>query len=97
MNQKEKIMHTFINLRNGRVSTTSYRLPDCIVTTLTDLMNVALAGAEDCLTASFDREEFLQHPEALAFLEKYGDTLTSYEFADVQFTAEADGSITVEG
>ena len=95
-------MNTFINLRSGRVSAASYRLPDCLVTTLDDLMTVALAGAEEYLTARFDREEFLQHPEALAFLEKYGNTLScragaSYEFADVQFTVAADGSITAEG
>ena len=95
-------MNTFINIRDGLVNATSYRPSDCIVTTLDDLMTEALAGSNEDLTASFDLDEFLQHPEALAFLEKYGNTLTcragaSYEFADVQFTVGADDSITAEG
>lgn len=65
-------MHKFINFRNGRITVTSYRHTDHQVTSLDDLITCAIAGSDDYLTASFDTDELCKHPEAHAFLNRYG-------------------------
>ena len=65
-------MHKFINLRNGRITVTSYRHTDHQVTSLDDLIACALDGSDGYLTASFDTDELCKHPEAHAFLTQYG-------------------------
>ena len=65
-------MHKFINFRDGRITVTSYRRPDHQVTSLDDLIACAIAGSGDYLTASFDTDELCKHPEAHAFLNRYG-------------------------
>ena len=65
-------MNKFINLQDGRVNVASYRLPDCQVTALTDLISRAVEGSDDYLTASFGADELCKHPAACEFLERYG-------------------------
>ncbi len=65
-------MHKFINFHEGRIHVTSYRRPDHQLTTLDDLITCAIAGSGDYLTASFDTDELCKHPEAHAFLNRYG-------------------------
>ena len=65
-------MHKFINFHNGRVNVTSYRRPEGQLTTLDDLITCAVEGSDGYLTASFDTDELCAHPEAHAFLNRYG-------------------------
>ena len=65
-------MNKFINLRNGRINVTSYRVADHKATTLTDLITCAVEGSDDYLTADFDTGELCKHPRAGAFLNQYG-------------------------
>lgn len=65
-------MNKFINLRNGRINVTSYRYTDHLGTTLDDLVTCALEGSDDYLTADFSADSLAKHPEACAFLTKYG-------------------------
>ena len=65
-------MNKFINLRDGKINVTSYRHTDHQVTSLDDLITCAIAGSDDYLTASFDTDELCKHPEAHAFLNRYG-------------------------
>ena len=75
-------MNKFINLRNGRISVASYRLPECRATTLDDLIS-AIDGSDDYLTASFDADELCKHPD---FLNEFADEDFLNEFADEDFT-----------
>ena len=50
-------MNKFINIRDGKISVTSYRPADCQATTHDDLITCAVEGTDDCLTASFDAED----------------------------------------
>ena len=50
-------MNKFINIRDGKISVTTYRPCDCQATTLDDLITHAVAGSDDYLTASFDADE----------------------------------------
>ena len=65
-------MHKFINFREGQIHVTSYRRPEGQLTTLDDLITCAVEGSGEYLTASFDPDELCKHPEACAFLTKYG-------------------------
>lgn len=65
-------MNKFINIRDGRITVTSYRVADCQATTLDDLITCATEGSDDYLTASFDADELSQHPGACDFLTQYG-------------------------
>lgn len=65
-------MHKFINLRDGRIDISSYRYADHQVTTLTDLINNAVEGKGDYLTADFSADALCAHPEAGEFLKQYG-------------------------
>ena len=65
-------MNKFINLRNGRVNVTSYRPADHKATTLDDLINNAVEGSDDYLTADFSADELCKHPGAGEFLNRYG-------------------------
>lgn len=65
-------MNKFINLRDGRIDISSYRYADHQVTTLDDLINNAVEGKGDYLTASFDANALCAHPEAHEFLNRYG-------------------------
>lgn len=65
-------MNKFINLRDGRVTVSSYRVADHQVTTLDDLIACAVSGAGDYLTADFSADALCKHPEAHAFLNQYG-------------------------
>ena len=79
-------MNKFINIRSGKISDTSYRPVDCQATTLDDLMQHAVAGTDDYLTASFDAGELCKHPHAYDFLNEYGVKCGShYEFAGENF------------
>ena len=64
-------MNKFINLRNGRTIVTSYRYNDYQLTTLDDLINCAVEGTEDCLTADFTTGELCKHPRACEFLNQH--------------------------
>ena len=75
-------MNKFINLRNGRISTTIYRLPECRETTLDDLITCAIQKSDDYLTASAD--ELYKHPD---FLNEFAYELAD-EFADEDFLNE---------
>ena len=77
-------MNKFINLRNGRISAASYRLPECRATTLDDLITCALNGTDDYLTASFDADELCKHPD---FLNEFAYELAD-ELADEDFLNE---------
>ena len=65
-------MNKFINLRNGRVTVTSYHYADHHATTLDDLITNAVEGSSDYLTADFDTNELCKHPKACDFLNQYG-------------------------
>lgn len=65
-------MNKFINLRNGRITITTYRHVECEGTTLDDLINCTIEGSADYLTASFDTDELRKHPKASDFLKQYG-------------------------
>ena len=65
-------MNKFINIRDGRINVTSYRVADCQATTLDDLITCAVAGSDDYLTASFDAAELCKHPNAYDFLTQHG-------------------------
>ena len=65
-------MHKFINFHNGRVNVTSYRRPEGQLTTLADLITCAVAGSDGYLTADFSADALCKHPEAHAFLNRYG-------------------------
>ena len=65
-------MNKFINLRNGRISAASYRLPECRETTLDDLITCAIEGSDDYLTADFSADALCKHPLACEFLNRYG-------------------------
>ena len=65
-------MNKFINLRDGRITVTSYRCADCQVTTLGDLISCAIEGSDDYLTADFDAAELCKHPGAYDFLTQHG-------------------------
>lgn len=65
-------MNKFINLRDGRITVTSYRYADHQVTTLDDFISCAVEGSDDYLTADFDADELCKHPEAGEFLTQYG-------------------------
>ena len=82
-------MNKFINLRNGRISVASYRLPECRATTLDDLITCALNGTDDYLTASFDADELCKHPQAYDFLNEFAYEFAD-EFADEDFTLLAE-------
>ena len=64
-------MNKFINLRNGRINVTSYRVADHKATTLTDLITCAVEGSDDYLTADFSAEELCGHPKACDFLTQH--------------------------
>ena len=79
-------MNKFINIRDGKISDTSYRPVDCQATTLDDLIAHAVAGTDDYLTASFSADELCKHPQAYDFLDEYGVKCGShYEFAGENF------------
>ena len=79
-------MNKFINIRDGKISDTSYRPADCQATTLEDLIAHAVAGTDDYLTASFDADELCKHHQVCAFLDEYGVKCGShYEFAGENF------------
>ena len=87
-------MNKFINIRDGKISVTSYRPADCQATTLDDLIASAVAGSDDYLTASFDAGELCEHPQAYDFLNAYGVKCGShYEFADGYFELLADNTV----
>ena len=65
-------MHKFINFREGQIHVTSYRRPEGQLTTLDDLITCAVEGSDDYLTADFSADALCKHPEACAFLTKYG-------------------------
>ena len=65
-------MHKFINFHNGRVNGTSYRRPEGHLTTLDDLITCAVEGSDGYLTADFSADALCKHPEAHAFLNRYG-------------------------
>ena len=65
-------MHKFINFHNGRVNVTSYRRPEGQLTTLDDLITCAVEGSDGYLTADFSADALCKHPEAHAFLNRYG-------------------------
>ena len=65
-------MHKFINFHNGRITVTSYRRPDHQLTTLDDLITCAVEGSDGYLTADFSADALCKHPEAHAFLNRYG-------------------------
>ena len=65
-------MHKFINFHNGRITVTSYRRPDHQLTSLDDLITCAVEGSDGYLTADFSADALCKHPEAHAFLNRYG-------------------------
>ena len=80
-------MNKFINIRNGKISVTTYRPCDCQATTLDDLITHAVAGSDDYLTASFDADELCVHPSAYDF-ELLADHIIEHErFDEVGFDA----------
>ena len=66
-------MNKFINIRDGKISVTTYRPCDCQATTLDDLIAHAVAGSDDYLTASFDADELCKHPHAYDFFNEFAD------------------------
>ena len=95
-------MNKFINLRDGRVSVTSYRIADGRVTTLDDLVSCAVQDSDDYLTASFNAEELCKHPVACTFLTKYGVTCGNRRGGEVlvldwdSFVVFADNTVVVD-
>ena len=95
-------MNKFINFRNGHITVTSYRHADHQVTTLDDLIACAVAGEGDYLTADFDAEELCKHPEACAFLTKYGASCGNHRGGEVVvldwvvFVVYADNTVVVD-
>ena len=65
-------MHKFINFHSGRVNVTSYRRPEGQLTSLDDLITCAVEGSDGYLTADFSADALCKHPEAHAFLNRYG-------------------------
>ena len=65
-------MNKFINLRNGRINVTSYRVADHKATTLEDLIACAITGSDDYLTADFSADALCKHPKACEFLTQHG-------------------------
>lgn len=51
-------MINFLNLKNGEVTSNTYRFADAEVTTLEDLVRAYKEDSQECLTASFDEEFF---------------------------------------
>ena len=95
-------MNKFINIRDGRISITSYRIADGRATTLDDLISCAVLGLDDYLTADFDAEELCKHPEACAFLTKYGASCGNHRGGEVVvldwvvFVVYADNTVVVD-
>ena len=96
-------MNKFINLRNGRVNVTSYRVADHKATTLADLIACAVEGSDDYLTADFDTNELCKHPKACDFLNQYGIKCGSRHGGTVfvldwdAFVVFADNTVVVDG
>ena len=89
-------MNKFINIRDGKISVTSYRPADCQATTLDDLITCAVAGTDDYLTACFATDELCKHPLAYDFLNAYGiECGNHYEFAGEYFEILADNTVAV--
>ena len=90
-------MNKFINIRDGKISVTTYRPVDCQATTLDDFITHAVAGSDDYLTASFDADELCKHPHAYDFFNEYGVKCgSSYEFADEKFVILANNTVVVD-
>ena len=90
-------MNKFINLRDGRITVTSYRHNDHQVTTLEDLINIAVEGSGDYLTASFDPAELCKHPRAYEFLTQHGVKLGTRIVLDWDsFTVLAGNTVVVD-
>ena len=96
-------MNKFINLHDGRISVTSYRFPDCLETTLDDLITCAVEGSSDYLTADFDADELCEHHCAYDFLNQYGvkcgslcrGTETLFALTEEQFMVLNDNTVVV--
>lgn len=94
-------MNTFVNLIDGRITTTTYRPSVCAVTTLEDLITHALAGTDDYLTASYSPGELCDHPQAVKFINQYGDpygvsregTELTYWFEGEEFIVFPDNTV----
>lgn len=95
-------MNKFINIRDGRISVTSYRPADHQVTTLDDLINTSVEGSGDYLTASFDAAELCVHPRAYDFLNQYGVNCGTRRGGTVMvldwdsFTVRADNTVVLD-
>ena len=95
-------MNKFINIRDGRISITSYRIADGRATTLDDLITRAVAGAGDYLTADFSTDGLCKHPEACAFLTKCGASCGNHRGGEVVvldwivFVIYADNTVVVD-
>lgn len=76
-------MNKFLNLKNGEISTNTYRFADAEVTTHEELVKAYNENSQECLCAIFDKDFFISHFNKINWNWKNNTHLTKKEVSEV--------------